>query len=209
MNHSNVPTPWGKSSSGQTLAPGITQYYCPGHGGIKVVKRLNDQIPIGFRNLDGWYEEDCDACIVWYFHHEAIERYMRAHDMPGWSCSADEYFSKFTKQYFYDYLTGSGYYIPAAIRHFGTEYPPEKLDAYGREAIADALARFQRLEQRRFPKSGEMIRLEQPIRFSNGQHYQEFRFVERSQFRTLCGRLVRISSWRKREFTIVPDTTNG
>lgn len=205
-NFQNVPTPWGKSSGGQLMAPGITNYHCPGHGGMKVVKRLNDQIPIGFRQLDGWYEEDCDACIVFYFHHEAIERHMREHDMPGWSCSAEEYFSKFTKQYFYDYLTGSGHYIPASIRHFGTIYPPEKLDAYGRDAIASELARFKRLEQRRLPKSGEVIRFDHPMRFSNGDHHQEFRFLGRNDFRTLRGQLVRISKWRNREFMLVPDT---
>jgi hypothetical protein len=95
-NHENVPTPWGRSQGGSRLAEGITIYHTAGHGGVKVIKKLNQRIPVGFRRSDGWYEEDCDSQIVCYFFYDEIESYMRAHNMPGWSISADEYFSKFT-----------------------------------------------------------------------------------------------------------------
>lgn len=203
-DYRNVPTPWGKSSSGQRMAPGITLYHTPGHGGMKVVKRLNEQIPAAFRHVNGWYEEDCDAKIVFYFHHDAIKAYMTEHDMPGWSCSAEEYFSKFTKEYFRDNLTSSGYFIPECIHHFGTVYTPEQLDAYGRENLAKEMARIKRLEQRRMPKPGDIVRFDKELRFSNGAYYREFRFLQRSSFRTMQGGLVRISGWRAMDFVTIP-----
>ena len=117
-NLKNVPTPWGKSQGGELLAPGIKQYHTASHGGIKLLKKLNNQIPLCFRRHDGWYEEDCDAIIVWYYHYDAIEAHMRASGMPGYRLSADAYFTQFPRSYFKKQL--EQWFIPESIHYFGT-----------------------------------------------------------------------------------------
>lgn len=202
--HRNVPTPWGKSQGGYQLREGIVLYHCAGHGGAKVTKKLNNQIPVAFRNPKGWYEEDCDRNIVMYFHYDAIRKHMTDTGMQGWSSSAEEYFGRFTKQYFYDYLTTSGYYRAAAIHHFGTLYPPEQLDAYGRERLADELRRIRLLENRRMPQRGDRIRFNQAISFRNGFSSTEFIYQSRNDFCCDQNLLYRIRGWREMEFVILP-----
>lgn len=64
-------TPWGESDHQSPLIPGITFYTTPSHGGYKVSAELNQLIPGYFREVSfnedgarGWYEEDCDWCLV-------------------------------------------------------------------------------------------------------------------------------------------------
>jgi len=57
-------TPWGKSDHTHKIAPGITFYGTPSHGGIKVSEKQNQLIPEYMREASGWYEEDCDYAKV-------------------------------------------------------------------------------------------------------------------------------------------------
>lgn len=57
-------TPWGTADHVDRYQRGITWYGTPSHGGFKVCKTLNEQIPEYMRDKGGWYEEDCDWAIV-------------------------------------------------------------------------------------------------------------------------------------------------
>lgn len=64
-------TPWGESDSITILAPGVYRVTTPSHGGFKVDSPLLDKIPVLWRRasfnkqgLNGWFEEDCDWCMV-------------------------------------------------------------------------------------------------------------------------------------------------
>lgn len=57
-------TPWGPSDSVRDIAPGILRVGTPGHGGLKLDKERNAQIPAYMRRSSGWYEEDCEWSIV-------------------------------------------------------------------------------------------------------------------------------------------------
>lgn len=205
-NYINVVTPWGRSDSGFLMAPGITSYSTPSHGGVKVIKKLNDRIPAGFRSENGWYEEDCDAKIPFYFFHAEIEAHMTASGMPGWRVTPAEYFAEFTKEYFYSDIVKSGYWIPACVLHFGTVYSDERLDAYGRDKLAERIAAIRSREGRVMPKAGDKVIFAEPIRFVNGRTAREFIFYGGLIFREAgkpdaydCS----IRKWKQRDFTTV------
>lgn len=67
-------TPWGPSQYQEKICRGINLYSTASHGGYKVSKKLNLQIPEIFRRLDGWYEEDCDQLIVRFFLCHLFEK---------------------------------------------------------------------------------------------------------------------------------------
>jgi hypothetical protein len=61
-------TPWGESQQITTIAKGILSLSTAGHGGIKLYKARNQQVPDYLRagselREAGWYEEDCDWCL--------------------------------------------------------------------------------------------------------------------------------------------------
>jgi len=56
-------TPWGMSDHVVDYGNGIKFYGTPSHGGFKIPKKLNNQIPEYMRNENGWYEEDCEWSI--------------------------------------------------------------------------------------------------------------------------------------------------
>lgn len=65
----NVQTPWGAADYSKAVAPGITWYSTPGHGGYHVDDEQNAKIKALFPNAkiwagNGWYEEDCDWALV-------------------------------------------------------------------------------------------------------------------------------------------------
>ena len=60
-------TPWGAAQDVTELAPGIVSVSTASHGGIKVCSTMNKRIPAVFRCADGWYEEDCDWAIPFFF----------------------------------------------------------------------------------------------------------------------------------------------
>jgi len=57
-------TPWGKPDDSEEYEPGITWYSTPSHGGFKLDRAHNAQVPDYMRRAGGWYEEDCDWAIV-------------------------------------------------------------------------------------------------------------------------------------------------
>lgn len=59
-------TPWGLSDYQEDIAPGMTLYGTPSHGGIKLSPELNKAVHPALRNEDGWYEEDCEILKVIY-----------------------------------------------------------------------------------------------------------------------------------------------
>lgn len=64
-------TPWGPAQTVYDIAPGIAEVSCEGHGGIKLSKERNREVPPALRTSSGWYEEDCEAAIpMWAFHEE-------------------------------------------------------------------------------------------------------------------------------------------
>ena len=71
MNRSSITTPWGISDDGgHVLAPGITSYSTPSHGGIHLDAERLAQFTAMFPNFEpfckqaGWFEEDCDWAFV-------------------------------------------------------------------------------------------------------------------------------------------------
>ncbi len=65
-----MQTPWGNAQNLETICSGLDFVDTAGHGGIKVSKELNKNIPSWIKEethnrlgLEGWYEEDCDWCI--------------------------------------------------------------------------------------------------------------------------------------------------
>jgi len=62
-------TPWGNSDSSTKLTRGVICYSTPSHGGFHVSKTMQQKMPEALRldngkHGDGWYEEDCDWCMV-------------------------------------------------------------------------------------------------------------------------------------------------
>lgn len=64
-------TPWGSPQHVEQLAPGIWLAQTGSHGGFYLDADQNGQVPEAWRNASfngqaaaGWYEEDCDWCLV-------------------------------------------------------------------------------------------------------------------------------------------------
>lgn len=65
-------TPWGPIQTRKEYGEGITFVSTASHGGFYVAPDLNKLIPEerrlatwnGGQGMRGWYEEDCDSCIV-------------------------------------------------------------------------------------------------------------------------------------------------
>jgi hypothetical protein len=62
-------TPWGCPDSAKEIAPGVVEISTPSHGGIHLSKERQaevERVMPFFRPFagPGWYEEDCDWCIV-------------------------------------------------------------------------------------------------------------------------------------------------
>src|SRR5215469_6557793 len=64
-------TPWGTPDHVEQIAEGIVLASTPSHGGFYLTPDRNAQIPAAWRAASwngqgerGWYEEDCDWCLV-------------------------------------------------------------------------------------------------------------------------------------------------
>lgn len=76
-------TPWGMVQHYKKVADGIEKVSTSSHGGVRLNKERNDIIMKRFPDFrpwagSGWYEEDCDECLVVYcfpefYSHEAVE----------------------------------------------------------------------------------------------------------------------------------------
>lgn len=78
-----MKTPWGKSEQQAHRADGIVFHTTACHGGFKLDRKRNAQVPVVFRNSGGWYEEDCEAAKViisfpQYFTPETVEKAHKA-----------------------------------------------------------------------------------------------------------------------------------
>src|SRR5437762_1102035 len=67
-----MPTPWGRADSAGIIAEGIAFVSTPSHGGIFLSAEMNEKIPEVFRRQGGWYEEDCDWAIPYFFLYVQI-----------------------------------------------------------------------------------------------------------------------------------------
>lgn len=57
-------TPWGESDDVKEVKPGISFVSTPRHGGYKLDRQRNKEMPKAFRKPGGWYEEDCEYAKV-------------------------------------------------------------------------------------------------------------------------------------------------
>jgi hypothetical protein len=92
MTHSPQPrvgsfTPWGRADFAEVLVPGAVSVATPSHGGIWLAPHLNAEVHPAWRRDDGWYEEDCEAAIVFAtFPGTAPEiPQEKVHDSLAWS----------------------------------------------------------------------------------------------------------------------------
>jgi hypothetical protein len=72
--NNDVPTvtPWGEPQTAEVLATGIVLFTTTGRGGIWLSPERNVLVPMKLRRatffqhgLNGWYEEELDAAIVY------------------------------------------------------------------------------------------------------------------------------------------------
>lgn len=66
-------TPWGQAQQIEDLAPGIKWVSTASHGGVKLDRALNAEVPDYMREPDGWYEEDVDWAVVAVVYPDAFE----------------------------------------------------------------------------------------------------------------------------------------
>ena len=77
-------TPWGTADYVQMVKEGIYKVGTPSHGGYKLDRERNNQMPKHMRNPGGWYEEDCEwskVALVFpeiYPEHERESKIERA-----------------------------------------------------------------------------------------------------------------------------------
>lgn len=62
-------TPWGRADFEERIAPGITFYGTPSHGGVLLSEARYEELPPAFRGTEfggntRWFEEDCDLVKV-------------------------------------------------------------------------------------------------------------------------------------------------
>lgn len=72
-----IRTPWGQSQVIYNVAPGIIFASTASHGGFKLDRALNAQVPAEARKRGGWYEENCEWAIPFLTFPEIFEE---AHD---------------------------------------------------------------------------------------------------------------------------------
>lgn len=81
MTVASVPvrSPWGKVQETSVYADGIVFVSTASHGGFKLSRTRQSQMPKALRSEGGWYEEDCEAALVVvglpnYFTNEQLVR---------------------------------------------------------------------------------------------------------------------------------------
>ena len=68
-------TPWGKADFVTEIIPGMFRVNAPGHGGIKLSRKLQARMPEYMKEDGGWYEEDSDYAKVFVvFAKEIAEK---------------------------------------------------------------------------------------------------------------------------------------
>lgn len=61
--HEGMQTPWGKAQTVTVLCDGIGFASTASHGGVKLDRKHNAEVPEYMRSAGGWYEEDCQWAI--------------------------------------------------------------------------------------------------------------------------------------------------
>jgi hypothetical protein len=99
----HTSTPWGPADDVEAVAPGITWYSTPSHGGFRLDAKRRAQLAPAVRKYDecsrftspGWFEEDVEAALVILSFPEAFPDTMpeRMHTvvaryMPADVCAA-------------------------------------------------------------------------------------------------------------------------
>ena len=85
--YEHMRTPWGAAQTARVLIDGIGQVSTAGHGGFKLSKERNAQVPLYMRQPSGWYEEDCEVAIPLVVFDADLRR-----DGPAWLVeSLDKY----------------------------------------------------------------------------------------------------------------------
>lgn len=86
-------SPWGTVQHVTPYSDGIVFVSTASHGGYKLDRKQNAKIPAPFRKLGGWYEEDCEYAIVYWFlpsdkitakHKEDAKRTILNHFPTAW-----------------------------------------------------------------------------------------------------------------------------
>lgn len=57
-------TIWGTADCSMKIARGIVSYSTPSHGGFHLSPTRQAEMPEVLKIESGWYEEDCDWCLV-------------------------------------------------------------------------------------------------------------------------------------------------
>ena len=65
--YEGMSTPWGKAQDIEIINDSMAWVSTESHGGIKVSPYLNTMIPKILREKGGWYEEDCQWSIPFFF----------------------------------------------------------------------------------------------------------------------------------------------
>ena len=73
MLREGMQTPWGQADQVYNYCDGIGRVCTPSHGGIKLSRERNAKIPMALRREGGWYEEDCDWAIPYYFFADELK----------------------------------------------------------------------------------------------------------------------------------------
>lgn len=137
-----IQTPWGQSQGVDVIAPGIEFVSTASHGGIRLSKQRNNQIPMWLKHLtfneqgkSGWYEEDCDWCIpVIVFAREA-GRWARNQGRHDFLDEAYRVFNTYHLPKVKSFSTGdkpddAGIYLGL---HKGNQAVPYEMDSQGRQ----------------------------------------------------------------------------
>jgi hypothetical protein len=66
-----MKTPWGTAQRAVILVEGMGRVATAAHGGIRLAPELNSLVPEHLRQEDGWYEED-EEFVIPYFFFEAL-----------------------------------------------------------------------------------------------------------------------------------------
>jgi hypothetical protein len=75
-------SPWGKVQHVEVMSDGFVVVSTAGHGGAKISAELEKSIPVSLRSpflkKAGWYEEDCDILIPYYFLWDKLPEKVRS-----------------------------------------------------------------------------------------------------------------------------------
>lgn len=67
-------SPWGIVQYQEQIDSLMVSVSTASHGGVKVMPKFNKLIPQELRNQGGWYEEDCEYSIPFYFLYHWISK---------------------------------------------------------------------------------------------------------------------------------------